>query len=421
MFKLTSIEIIFLVLVALFSTSVRPAHASGTVSMVQTYEYYTNVCNSHWYTVLSDLRACDLAYENNHYATSGSIVDAGGTPTPSNGNASFDYRIANGTHATFDYIFTQNYVMACPANSTGSTTCTCTNPYIANSGATACIMPPCPATGTVHSAGFYDLGTVDNADNHPPINTCDSSCSMSYEGGAQAYRALVGGVYHYFAKGAYYADSTINNGTCTGGVQSVGSTSALPTDTCGSGQSLVTGSNGYSKCFNDSTGDAVDPNSTAAASAVAAAQTAAQQAAATAAKQAAASAAGAAGGDAAAQAAAGAAAAGAAAGQIAADQAAQKSQCETNPNSMACLELGNPPSAESIPGSTPTFDGSPIAFASGSSSCPAPFTFTLTMPIIAGTYNISVQPLCDFAALAKPIFLALAAISAAFIFSGVLI
>lgn len=74
------------------------------------------------------------------------------------------------------------------------------------------------------------------------------------------------------------------------------------------------------------------------------------------------------------------------------------------------------PAAEAVPHETPTFDIVPVSFAS-SSVCPAgiPLTF------YGHTYSISYQPLCDVAALVRPIFLAIAAITAAFIFASGLV
>ena len=94
--------------------------------------------------------------------------------------------------------------------------------------------------------------------------------------------------------------------------------------------------------------------------------------------------------------------------------------CTLNPGLISCATLGTPPAPETIPTAAPDFTPSVLAFA-GASGCPAPFTFTLTMPGIAGTYSISVQPLCDLAVLVRPIFIALATISSLFIFVGVVI
>jgi hypothetical protein len=403
------------VVVAL-GTSAHSAHASGTVSKQNYYEWYTSQCATKWYTSLSELQTCTNAAFATQYGKQGTSTITGTNP-PVNNSSQFHWISNDLSIGVYSTINTQFYQSACPVNSTGTTTCTCTDPYIPNSGATACVMPPCPATGTVYSVGYYDLGTVDNPNNHPPLNSCDSGCSTSYDGGAQAYRSLVGGVYHYYSKGGYYNDSSISGGACTGGTPSTGASSSLPVDTCGSGQSLVTGSNGYAKCFNDSTGDVVDSNSTAGASAVAAAQTAAQQAAGAAAQQAASNAVQAAGGTTQQQTDAGMAAAGTAAGQVAADQAAQKAYCDQNPSALQCMSLGSIPSLDAIPSSTPTFSAASVSFAAVA-GCPAPQTFTLTMPHLAGTYSISWQPFCDFGATIRPVFLALAAIAAAFIFAA---
>jgi hypothetical protein len=80
-------------------------------------------------------------------------------------------------------------------------------------------------------------------------------------------------------------------------------------------------------------------------------------------------------------------------------------------------KLGGIPSTETVSGVTPTFSTSAISF-TAVTGCPADLTFTLTMTYIAGTYHISFQPLCDLGTTLRPLFLALGAITAAFIFAS---
>lgn len=101
--------------------------------------------------------------------------------------------------------------------------------------------------------------------------------------------------------------------------------------------------------------------------------------------------------------------------------------CDKHPNSAACAPafpfndvasvLGTVPAAETIPSSTPEFSTAPVSFATAS-GCPAPVSFNLTMPFLTKTFSVSYQPLCDVASAMRPIFLALSAVMAAFIFAA---
>lgn len=165
--------------------------------------------------------------------------------------------------------FQYSATVSCPANSTGTTVCTCTDPYIPDATATSCIspLPPeCPAAGTVQSTGFYDLGTVESA--FPKITTCNSSnCEANYSGSGIVARSLVSGIYHYYSKGAY----TYNGASCAAGSPntSVSAFTTVAGSTCAAGQSFIH-MNGVDKCLDSSTGAESSPYS---ASSVAAAQT----------------------------------------------------------------------------------------------------------------------------------------------------
>jgi len=91
--------------------------------------------------------------------------------------------------------------------------------------------------------------------------------------------------------------------------------------------------------------------------------------------------------------------------------------CELHPNSSTCQDLGAAPAQESLPTSAPTFDTASVAFSS-SSVCPVPINFHIGVGFINSDYSISFQPFCDVAAQLRPIFLAIGAISAAFIFAA---
>lgn len=144
---------------------------------------------------------------------------------------------------------------SCPANSTligGS--CACTSPY--TSTGTQCAAPTCTA-GASTSAGYYDVGTDPAAGSGaPPITTCDGACESVYSGDSIGFRQLVGGVYHYFAKGAY----TKSGNTCTTGTATQSANTALPNATCGAGQQMIA-LNGSTKCFSSTMQSFADPHS----------------------------------------------------------------------------------------------------------------------------------------------------------------
>lgn len=79
--------------------------------------------------------------------------------------------------------------------------------------------------------------------------------------------------------------------------------------------------------------------------------------------------------------------------------------------------LGSVPAAEDIPSEILTLSSSPVSFATAA-GCPAPITFNINLPHLNQTYNIGFEPFCDLASILRPIFLALGAITAAFIFAA---
>jgi hypothetical protein len=91
--------------------------------------------------------------------------------------------------------------------------------------------------------------------------------------------------------------------------------------------------------------------------------------------------------------------------------------CTVIPDSPSCHALGDVPVAETIATSSPTFDIGAVSFSSAA-SCPAPITFHMNVGFINRDYYISWQPMCDVAQLLRPIFLAIGAIAAAFIFAA---
>lgn len=324
---------------------------------------------------------------------------------------------------------------SCPANSTGTTTCTCNTGYVPTVDGLACEVPVpaviCPAANTLHSSGFFNIGTSPNGS--ALSSACQGGCAIKTIGSTAAlgqelyisaspkFRQIRNGVWYYFTEMSYFhTGQNCSPDTPNFLADFVG---AKPDMTCAAGQQMITMS-GVTKCFN-SDGSSTEPNSS---SAVAAAKTLAD-AKTSAALAAAASAVAAAGGSAsdvmAAQtvAAGVVGAAGGVGGATSISDPVLKSFCEQNPAASICAdeELGAPPAPEMLASSAPVFTVSSVAFSSVA-GCPAPQTFTITgLPFISKVYSISWQPFCDMANTLRPIFLALAAITAVFIFAGVTI
>lgn len=85
--------------------------------------------------------------------------------------------------------------------------------------------------------------------------------------------------------------------------------------------------------------------------------------------------------------------------------------CTTNPTRAGCQQLGDPAPSVELPRQEVPLAAVAVPFAV-SAGCPVPFTFA----VYGQTYAISTQPLCDLMSTMRPIFLALGAAAAAFIF-----
>lgn len=89
--------------------------------------------------------------------------------------------------------------------------------------------------------------------------------------------------------------------------------------------------------------------------------------------------------------------------------------CTANPGRAGCAQLGTAPAPDPIPNVDIPTTVSPITFITGS-GCPAPINFSFTVASIARSYNIEYTPLCNLAIQLAPIFTAMFAAAAAFIF-----
>lgn len=326
-----------------------------------------------------------------------SVIDTGGDY----GYGICDSAVVGATDPSIN-ISTPAIVYSCPANyslDAGGTTCT-SNP------------PACPAAGTNISSGFYDVGTVPTDLPGSFRLRCDSGCGALYSGGSIDWRVMVSGVYHYFVLGRF--DHT--GLECVTGEAAPGVVTALPTTSCGAGQSLVTGSGGFAKCYDNSTGIYTDSNS---ASAVAA-QVAAGDAAYTAMMDSTAARITAMGGTAsdvvAAQTvAAGVFAAGGSPGVSAAGtDEVMNAFCADNPTATVCAvqDFGTVEDVN-LTENIVNVSISPVSVG-GAGSCPAPSPFLLR----GQTYYFVWDIYCNFATGIKPILLAFGWLAAAGILVG---
>jgi hypothetical protein len=87
--------------------------------------------------------------------------------------------------------------------------------------------------------------------------------------------------------------------------------------------------------------------------------------------------------------------------------------CSQSPDSVACASLGAVPVTEPIPTQSVPVSVSSVNFASNA-SCPAPITYN--MGRFGGAQAISWQPMCDWTAQIRAVFLACFAAAAAWIF-----
>jgi len=85
--------------------------------------------------------------------------------------------------------------------------------------------------------------------------------------------------------------------------------------------------------------------------------------------------------------------------------------CTANPDRLGCLKLGEPPASEGLPRENVPIDLTDVPFAKVQ-GCPTAVPFA----VYGKSYAISFEPLCDVMSWLRPIFLALGAAAAAFIF-----
>ena len=95
-----------------------------------------------------------------------------------------------------------------------------------------------------------------------------------------------------------------------------------------------------------------------------------------------------------------------------------ESQCEKTPNALGCLDVGDDlPKPPDIPEYEVPFEVTPFALTTNA-QCPVPIAFTLSDFLGANTYEITYQPICDFATMLKPLIIAIGFLLSFFIISG---
>lgn len=90
----------------------------------------------------------------------------------------------------------------------------------------------------------------------------------------------------------------------------------------------------------------------------------------------------------------------------------QKTDCDKYPNSIGCSLYGDTPTAETLTNTNVPISLTPTYSPSG--SCPAPLSFSA----LGKTYQLSYQPVCDYALGIKFVVLALAWLSAGYLVVG---
>lgn len=93
----------------------------------------------------------------------------------------------------------------------------------------------------------------------------------------------------------------------------------------------------------------------------------------------------------------------------------QKDPCETRPNTIGCIELGDPPVDELVLQDRQVSITPMSGWGADNASCPTGQTFT----VMGHSYSLSYEPLCQFSGAMRAVVLAGAWIAAAFIVLGI--
>ena len=248
---------------------VQPARASGTVSSATVYAYNAPTpCygQSSVAVMLACMNTANFGGVNTWYDVVYTSGDAFNIRFCYNNCSEFQVGTSGGRSVVSS---------GCPANSTGTTTCTCTDPYIPNAGATACVMPACPALGADAGAYWITTGTIPASIYTAGNGTfCKTGCETKsfltiprpdgypIDDGATK---ISNGVRTYYS----FREYMYTGASCTGGDTLPVASTVPVADGCAANQSMIQMGSKI-RCIDPSTGAQVESNS---ASAVAAAKT----------------------------------------------------------------------------------------------------------------------------------------------------
>lgn len=150
----------------------------------------------------------------------------------------------------------------CPANSTGTSSCTCNSGYVEDGTHTSCVPAPVVCTvGTTLSSGYYDSGT--SIAGGPPAAVCNNGCLSTFDGTFPTGSSMVDGVKHYYAKGSYNGVGfNCNSGNGVGQAGGAGNApapvGAVPPDSCSAGK-VMGQVNGQNVCVTPGDGTSTPP------------------------------------------------------------------------------------------------------------------------------------------------------------------
>ena len=179
---------------------------------------------------------------------------------PAGGGRCYGHRIPNQAYCPKGYMWKgqtpndwelrTNRYLTCIKKKEG-----CVAPLI-DDGNGGCKDPCAEKAGKTASSGVFDWGTSPTSDRS---KGCNGGCGVIFSGWQAQSRAMVGGKYHYYAKGSYEYDGV----SCKMGEDpdsappSAGD--APPKDTCAEGQDSAQ-MNGVTKCYDRKTREETNPD-----------------------------------------------------------------------------------------------------------------------------------------------------------------
>ncbi|NSL54914.1 virulence factor TspB C-terminal domain-related protein [Uliginosibacterium aquaticum] len=286
-----------------------------------------------------------------------------------------------------------------------------------SSSSAASSAPGCaPLKGTVANSGLYSCGgSAEACYQSFPLFACNNNCAATFGGTASGSTGSVPAKYGmqngqrvFYAYGAYW----YNGETCTGGAGVGNPMAAVPPDTCAAGQTL-TSINGSPRCVGSASSSASGSASSADSSAASSGSATSSAATSGAATSGAATSSGTVpgtviGGS-------GSSATSTSASGAATSKTGQAELCSTNPKADDCQSAAKYTNISDVDLKTEkagVANLTPI-FVSSASGCPSGGSLN----VLGESVNIFL-PACDFVVALRPLILALAWLSAAYIVFG---